>query len=79
MTKDMKKGDLVSSMAKKSGEVLERICFTGQPVVITESEAVLRIALGSDSLRQFIENKEETLKDDKAICKKMSTLGLLYQ
>ena len=28
-----------------------KICFTGQPVLISDEQAVLRIALGSDSLR----------------------------
>lgn len=33
------------------GYLTSRICFTGQPVKINDNEAVLRIALGSDSLR----------------------------
>lgn len=35
-------------------EITSKKCFTGQPVVISKTEAVLRIALGSDSLRNFI-------------------------
>ena len=32
-------------------DVASEICFIGQPVLISEEQAVLRIALGSDSLR----------------------------
>ena len=39
-------------------------CFTGQPVLINENEAVLRIALGSDSLKDIINDMENTLKQD---------------
>ena len=45
-------------------ELASRICFTGQPVLISETEAVLRIALGSDSLREVISNDQMTAKTD---------------
>ena len=36
-------------------------CFIGQPVLINKTEAVLRIALGSDSLRDFISDKDSAI------------------
>ena len=50
-------------------------CFIGQPVLINENEAVLRIALGSDSLRDLVSDFDETLKQDEQILAKMSFLG----
>ena len=44
--------------------------------MINKTEAVLRIALGSDSLRAYIKNKDETLLDDFVIIEKMSFLGM---
>ena len=43
-------------------------------MVISKTEAVLRIALGSDSLRNFISYKDQTLKEDIQIIKKMAYL-----
>lgn len=62
-------------------ELSSQICFTGQPVLISNEEAVLRIALGSDSLRQVIDDLEKSdggavaSKEDEQICRKMSLLG----
>lgn len=67
--------DVSSQYPQEQSEITSKICFTGQPVLISKQEAVLRIALGSDSLRSFIENPEETLKQDIQIIKKMAYLG----
>ena len=67
--------DVSSKYPTEDSLITSKICFTGQPVLISKTEAVLRIALGSDSLRKFIENPEETLKEDLQIIKKMSYLG----
>jgi len=42
-------------------DLASRKCFIGQPVMISPTEAVLRIALGSDSLRAYISNREQTI------------------
>ena len=72
MTQD--KGELFP----ESKEVASRKCFIGQPVLISATEAVLRIALGSDSLRAYIDNADETLQQDKHIIEKMAMLGKNY-
>jgi hypothetical protein len=56
--------DVSCNFPEEYSGITSKICFTGQPVVISKTEAVLRIALGSDSLRSFIKNKEKTLADD---------------
>lgn len=73
MTLDM------SGMFPDSKDLTSKICFTGQPVLISKEQAVLRIALGSDSLRQAIDDFEKgtevAKKEDKLICEKMAFLG----
>lgn len=73
MTLDM------SEKFPEAKELTSKICFTGQPVLISEQEAVLRIALGSDSLRQVIEDMENgttvAQAEDDLICQKMAFLA----
>jgi len=59
-------------------EISAQKCFIGQPVLISPNEAVLRIALGSDSLRNYIEDQSATLEEDKAIVNKLAFLGKEY-
>lgn len=73
---------LTLDMSQKFPEndtVTSRICFTGQPVLISKEEAVLRLALGSDSLREVIDNMDvgtnSAAETDFKILEKMSYLG----
>ena len=65
--------DMSSKFPKN--DIASRICYTGQPVLISKEEAVLRIALGSDSLREYIEDGPSTLQQDFTIIEKLSFLG----
>jgi hypothetical protein len=60
-------------------ETASEICFTGQPVLISPEKAVMRIALGSDSLRQVMDDKNfntEIVKvSDFVIIQKMAFLA----
>lgn len=56
--------DVSEKFPEEDFEITKNKCFTGQPVLINENEAVLRIALGSDSLRDLVNDMEETLKED---------------
>lgn len=58
--------------------IASKICFTGQPVLINQEQAVLRIALGSDSLRAFVEESGRSISEDYEIIKKLSFLGERY-
>ena len=58
--------------------ILDKKCFSGQPVLISKEEAVLRIALGSDSLREVLKAKSDALAADYQIIQKMSVLGQRY-
>jgi len=46
--------------------------------MISKTRAVLRIALGSDSLRQYYEKPEETILVDNIIIQKLAFLGLNF-
>jgi len=75
MTSDQNETFLGMPGAEGAGELLKQRCFIGQPVLISKTEAVLRIALGSDSLRSFIENEAATKLEDETIIQKMAVLG----
>ena len=53
-------------------------CQTGQPVQITKQMGILRIALGSDSLRDIIHDFEGTIKQDTTIIDKLALLANNY-
>lgn len=59
-------------------DISSRKCFIGQPVKINKDEGVLRIALGSDSLRQLQQDFDETLKTDGMIVEKLGFLAAHY-
>jgi hypothetical protein len=50
-------------------------CFIGQPVPITKDESVLRVALGSDSLRACLRDPAAALAQDSAVIRKLALLA----
>ena len=59
-------------------EISARKCFIGQPVKINKAEGVLRIALGSDSLRQLYTDFDGAIKTDAQIIEKLGFLSSNY-
>lgn len=67
----------------KDEDVVKQICYIGQPVQISNDEAVLRIALGGDSFRQVVKDMKDgsdsgpgtALADDEIIIKKLAFLA----
>ena len=53
-------------------------CNLGQPVNVAESHAILRIALGSESLASFIDDKEKTLDEDRMAVQKLASVAKYY-
>ncbi len=53
-------------------------CYIGQPVVIAEGEAVVRLVLGSDSLRACLWDPAQALTDDSALIRKLALLDRLH-
>eukprot|EP00290_Baffinella_frigidus_P025015 CAMPEP_0180252838 /NCGR_PEP_ID=MMETSP0987-20121128/39262_1 /TAXON_ID=697907 /ORGANISM="non described non described, Strain CCMP2293" /LENGTH=417 /DNA_ID=CAMNT_0022221629 /DNA_START=131 /DNA_END=1384 /DNA_ORIENTATION=- len=53
-------------------------CYIGQPVSITKEDCIVRLALGSDSLRDFLANGEQALAVDSLIIQKLALLTDKY-
>jgi len=53
-------------------------CSLGQPVDVAESHAILRIALGSESLATYIQDAEGTQREDQTVVKKLAAVAKYY-
>ncbi len=56
-------------------EALSTPAFIGQPVSVSESFAIVRIALGVDSLLSYAEDKEECLREDELLIRKLEAIA----
>jgi hypothetical protein len=65
----------VPSLSDEEKEALSTCCFVGQPVDVAESHAIVRIALGSESLANYLEDPEATLEEDKTAVKKLVAIA----
>ena len=65
----------VSSVTPEEKEALSKIAYIGQPVDVSESHGIVRIALGVDSMISYLEDPESTLLEDKWVVKKLSAIG----
>lgn len=54
---------------------LSTIAYTGQPVSVSESHAIVRIALGVESLISYMGDKDATLKEDQMTVKKLAAIS----
>jgi asparagine synthase (glutamine-hydrolysing) len=74
----------VSGAVPRSATAEERAalavcCNLGQPVDVADSHAILRIALGSESLAKYIVDPEETLKEDQIVVQKLGLVAKYLQ
>ena len=49
--------------------------YIGQPVDVSDSHAIVRIALGAESLLSYEKSREETLKEDELTVKKLAAIA----
>jgi len=56
-------------------EALSKTTFIGQPVDVSETHAIVRIALGVESLLSYLKDKDATLAEDKAAVAKLAAIG----
>lgn len=75
----MNLSDAVPSATPEEREALSKIAYIGQPVDVSESHGIVRIALGVDSMLSYLENPESTLSEDKWVVKKLSAIGKHFQ
>jgi hypothetical protein len=54
---------------------LSKPAYIGQPVDVSETHAIVRIALGVESMLSYFNDKEETLKEDQVTVLKLAAIG----
>jgi hypothetical protein len=67
--------EFVPSATEEEKQYLSKPTYIGQPVDVAESHAIVRIALGVDSLLSFMDDKVGTLEEDKATVKKLVAIA----
>lgn len=65
----------VSQISPEDKEALSTRCFIGQPVDVADSHAILRIALGSESLSNYLKNPSATLDEDEMAVRKLAAIA----
>lgn len=73
MSKDM--SSAVPDATEEEKAALSTIAYTGQPVSVSESFAIVRIALGVESLLSYIDDKDATLDEDQRIVNKLAAIS----
>ena len=67
--------DAVPDATEDEKAALSTHAFIGQPVSVTSNFAIVRIALGVDSLLSYKSDKESTLKEDKLAVTKLGAIA----
>lgn len=65
----------VVSAAAEDGKILSTSCYIGQPVSVSDSYAIIRIALGAESMMSYYQNKTMTLEEDSIVVKKLGLIA----
>lgn len=73
MSKDV--SSVIPSATDDEKEALATCCFVGQPVDVSENHAILRIALGSESLANYLDDPEKTLAEDELAVRKLQAIA----
>jgi hypothetical protein len=73
MSKDV--SSAVPAATPEEKDALATSCFIGQPVDVSGTHAILRIALGSQSLAKFLKNPTITLGEDKTVVQKLTAIA----
>lgn len=73
MSNDMSK--IVPGTSPEEESFLAKPAYIGQPVDVSESFGIVRIALGVDSLLSYLNNEAATLEEDRWTTKKLSLIA----
>jgi hypothetical protein len=73
MSKDV--SSAIPQLSAEEKEALSTRCFVGQPVDVADSHAILRIALGAESLSNYLSNPTATLREDESAVRKLSAIA----
>jgi asparagine synthase (glutamine-hydrolysing) len=66
---------LVPDATAEEKEYLSKTAYIGQPVDVSETHAIVRIALGVESLVSYLEDKDGTLEEDRLTVKKLAAIA----
>jgi hypothetical protein len=67
--------DKITGLSPEEKAILSKPAYIGQPVDVSESFGIVRIALGVDSMLSYMEDQEATLAEDQHVVKKLATIG----
>jgi hypothetical protein len=70
---------LVKDATIEEKEALSKPAYIGQPVDVSETHAIVRIALGVDSLLCYLDDKDATLQEDHLAVKKLAAIGRHFE
>jgi hypothetical protein len=68
----------VQNASSDEKTALSTIAYTGQPVKITSDQAIIRIALGAESLLSYVQDKKSTLNEDRLTVEKIGALSKYF-
>lgn len=67
--------NLVPDATPEEKDALSKPAYIGQPVDVSETHAIVRIALGVESMLSYFNDKDETLKEDQVTVLKLAAIG----
>lgn len=73
MSKDV--SELVPGATAAEKDALSKSTYIGQPVHVSNSHAIVRIALGVESLVSYLDDSTSTLDEDMAVVQKLAAVG----
>lgn len=76
MSKDL--ASVINAETEDERNILSIIAYTGQPVSVSENFAIIRIALGAESMISYSKDKNETLKQDSLIVNKLALIAKYF-
>eukprot|EP00980_Cylindrotheca_fusiformis_P010660 scaffold2381_cov128-Cylindrotheca_fusiformis.AAC.1 len=70
---------LVPEATAEEKEVMSKPTYIGQPVDVSDTHAIVRIALGVESLVSYLDDKVSTLEEDRLAVKKLAAIGKHFE
>lgn len=71
--------ELVPTATAEERESLSTPAFIGQPVDVSDSHAIVRIALGSESLLSYLDDEARTLEGDRTAVRKLAAIAKHFE
>jgi len=73
MSMDM--SSFVPDATAEEKNALSKPAYIGQPVDVSETHAIVRIALGVESMLSYFDDKAKTLEEDQTVVLKLAAIG----